>query len=99
MERTYGSFSRSFTLPTTANVDKIKADLSGGVLTIELPKARGSQPRKISLNQVPRTGGVAHRPIVVKVRPAVRSCLVMFVPGLRADRPAPSACQVALWQQ
>ena len=54
MERTYGSFSRSFTLPTSANVDKIKADLSNGVLTIELPKRAESQPRKISLNQVPK---------------------------------------------
>ena len=52
LERSYGSFSRSFTLPTTANVEKIKADLSNGVLTIELPKRAESQPRKISLNQV-----------------------------------------------
>lgn len=52
MERSYGSFSRSFTLPTSANVEKIKADLSHGVLTIELPKRAESQPRKISLSQV-----------------------------------------------
>ncbi len=52
MERSYGSFSRSFTLPTSANVDKIKADLTNGVLTIELPKRAEAQPRKISLNQV-----------------------------------------------
>lgn len=52
MERSYGSFSRSFTLPTSADVDKIKADLSYGVLTIELPKRAESQPRKILLNKV-----------------------------------------------
>lgn len=51
MERSYGSFSRSFTLPTSADVDKIKADLNSGVLTIELPKRAESQPRKISLNK------------------------------------------------
>lgn len=52
MERSYGSFSRSFTLPTSADVEKIKADLTNGVLSIELPKRAESQPRKISLNQV-----------------------------------------------
>ena len=51
MERSYGSFSRSFALPTSADVDKIKADLNSGVLTIELPKRAESQPRKISLNK------------------------------------------------
>jgi HSP20 family protein len=49
MERSYGSFTRSFALPTTADVDKIKADLRNGVLTIELPKRAESQPRKIAV--------------------------------------------------
>jgi len=49
MERSYGSFSRSFALPTSADVEKIKADLRSGVLTIELPKRAESQPRKISV--------------------------------------------------
>lgn len=54
VERSYGSFSRTFTLPTSADVEKIKADLSNGVLTIELPKRAESQPRKIALNKVPK---------------------------------------------
>jgi HSP20 family protein len=34
----YGSFSRSFTLPKTINVDNIKADYDNGILRITLPK-------------------------------------------------------------
>lgn len=34
----YGSFSRSFTLPKTINIDKIKADYENGILTVMLPK-------------------------------------------------------------
>jgi HSP20 family protein len=55
MERSYGSFSRSFALPTSADVDKIKADLRNGVLTIELPKRAESQPRKISVKSTAPT--------------------------------------------
>ncbi len=34
----YGSFSRSFTLPKTIDLEKIKADYMNGILTVELPK-------------------------------------------------------------
>jgi len=34
----YGSFSRSFTLPKTINIDKIKAEYENGILTVMLPK-------------------------------------------------------------
>lgn len=34
----YGTFCRSFTLPETINVDKIKADLKDGILKVILPK-------------------------------------------------------------
>jgi HSP20 family protein len=37
-ERNYGSFSRSFTLPDGADVDKLRASLDQGVLTISVPK-------------------------------------------------------------
>jgi HSP20 family protein len=37
-EFVYSSFSRSFTLPRTVNIEKIKADYAHGILTIALPK-------------------------------------------------------------
>lgn len=37
-EFVYNSFSRSFTLPRTVNIEKIKADYSDGILSIALPK-------------------------------------------------------------
>lgn len=37
-EFVFNSFSRSFTLPRSVNIDKIKADYSDGILTISLPK-------------------------------------------------------------
>ena len=48
-ERTYGSFSRSFTLPTTIAVDKINASYKDGVLTLSLPKAEEAKPRQIAI--------------------------------------------------
>jgi len=46
-ERTYGSFTRSFTLPDGADVDKLRASLDQGVLTIHVPKRAEVQPKKI----------------------------------------------------
>jgi HSP20 family protein len=48
-ERSYGSFSRSFTLPDGADVDHANADMKNGVLMISIPKKPEHQPRKISL--------------------------------------------------
>jgi HSP20 family protein len=48
-ERTYGSFSRAFTLPTGVDVEHIKAELKDGVLTVMLPKLPEAQPKKIEL--------------------------------------------------
>jgi HSP20 family protein len=39
-ERSYGSFERSFTFPTSVEQDKIKASFENGVLTVTLPKTR-----------------------------------------------------------
>lgn len=50
-ERSFGSFTRSFTLPQFADVDRIKADLSNGVLTLTVPKRPELQPRRISVGQ------------------------------------------------
>ncbi|KPK14986.1 MAG: hypothetical protein AMJ62_11100 [Myxococcales bacterium SG8_38] len=50
VERQYGSFSRSFTLPETVNADAIHADLKNGVLTLRLPKKEAPKPRAIPVN-------------------------------------------------
>ncbi|ORY23398.1 low molecular weight heat shock protein ersh 15 [Neocallimastix californiae] len=39
MNRQYGKFSRSFSLPENANVEKIEAKMANGVLEIIIPKA------------------------------------------------------------
>ena len=45
VERTYGSFNRSFSLPNTVNADGIKAEYKNGVLTVAVPKAANAQPQ------------------------------------------------------
>jgi HSP20 family protein len=55
-ERTYGSFSRSFTLPEGADLDKIKADLREGVLTVEIPKHAEMQARRVQIGGKPSEG-------------------------------------------
>jgi HSP20 family protein len=49
-ERTYGSFSRSFTLPSGIDADKVKAELKNGVLSITVPKRPEAQPKKINVS-------------------------------------------------
>ncbi|HEY3816895.1 MAG TPA: Hsp20/alpha crystallin family protein [Polyangiaceae bacterium] len=46
-ERSYGSFSRSFTLPDGADVNGLRASLEQGVLSITVPKTPSVQPKKI----------------------------------------------------
>jgi len=50
VERTYGSISRSFSLPNTVNTEAIKAEYKNGVLTIELPKRAESKPKQVKVN-------------------------------------------------
>jgi HSP20 family protein len=50
IERTYGSFSRSFGLPNTVNTEAIKAEYKNGVLTVELPKRPESKPQQVKIN-------------------------------------------------
>jgi HSP20 family protein len=49
VERVYGSFSRSFTLPSNADTERVSAAFRDGVLTIEIPKAEESKPRTIAI--------------------------------------------------
>jgi HSP20 family protein len=48
-ERSYGSFSRSFTLPEGVDTAHLRAELKDGVLMIALPKLPEMQPRKIDV--------------------------------------------------
>jgi len=48
-ERSYGSFQRSFTLPTTVRNDKVDAVYKDGILTVSLPKAEEAKPKQIEV--------------------------------------------------
>jgi HSP20 family protein len=50
VERAYGSFSRSFSLPNTVDTESIKANYKNGVLTVELPKRAESKPKQVKIN-------------------------------------------------
>ena len=49
VERDYGSFSRSFTLPNTVDSAKVSADYKNGVLTVKLPFREEARPRTIQV--------------------------------------------------
>ena len=49
VERQHGTFYRRFTLPETANADKIEAHSEHGVLKVTIPKQELAQPRRISV--------------------------------------------------
>ena len=49
VERRYGSFQRSFTLPRHVETDGIKAGFTDGVLTLEIPKAEVTKPTEIRI--------------------------------------------------
>ena len=50
VERRYGRFSRSVTLPASVRADAIEAKLESGVLHLSIPKAEEVKPRKITVN-------------------------------------------------
>jgi HSP20 family protein len=49
VERSYGTFTRSFTLPGTLDPERIKAEAKNGVLQITLPKKAEAKPRAIQV--------------------------------------------------
>ena len=65
-ERSYGSFERSFTLPTTVDADRIQAVTEHGVLTVTLPKAEKARPREIPIGSAARVEG---KPQVASPKP------------------------------
>ena len=50
VERSYGSFTRSFALANTVNTEAIKAEYKHGVLTLTIPKREEAKPKQIKVN-------------------------------------------------
>jgi len=50
VERAYGVFTRSFTLPTVVDPGQIKAEFKEGVLKVTLPKREEAKPKQIQIN-------------------------------------------------
>ena len=50
IERTYGSFVRTFSLPRSVDASKIVANYRNGVLEVEIPKKEESKPKQIEIN-------------------------------------------------
>lgn len=49
VERAYGAFQRSFTLPSTIKADAVEASFKDGILTVTLPKAENVRPKEIEV--------------------------------------------------
>lgn len=54
IERTYGTFMRTFQLPQGVDEDQIKAEFDNGVLSLHIPKAALPQPKRIQISGAPQ---------------------------------------------
>ena len=61
VERSYGSFARSFSLANTVNSEAIKADYKDGVLTLTIPKREEAKPKQIKVNVGAQAAAAAAR--------------------------------------
>ncbi|HXG71619.1 MAG TPA: Hsp20/alpha crystallin family protein [Gemmatimonadaceae bacterium] len=52
IERSYGTFMRTFQLPKGIDEEQIAADFDGGILSLRIPKAALPQPKRIRINAV-----------------------------------------------
>ena len=59
VERNYGTFTRTFTLPNTVNVEDVKAEFKDGVLRVTLPKRDEVKARNINVTIKTDTNGSA----------------------------------------
>jgi HSP20 family protein len=50
IERSYGSFTRTFALPGTVNAEGVSADYKGGILTLTMPKREEAKPKTIKIS-------------------------------------------------
>jgi HSP20 family protein len=51
MERQYGAFTRSFTIPATVDASRITAAYKDGVLTVRLPQREDAKPKQITVGE------------------------------------------------
>ncbi len=58
IERSYGSFVRTFSVPTTVDTEQVAAEYNNGVLTVKLPKKEAAKPRQVRIG-VNQTNGSA----------------------------------------
>lgn len=49
IERSYGSFVRSFAVPTSVDTEHVSADYKNGVLTVTLPKKEAAKPKQVKV--------------------------------------------------
>jgi HSP20 family protein len=49
IERSYGQFTRSFSVPSTVDAEKVSAEYHDGVLTVKLPKKEAAKPRQVKI--------------------------------------------------
>ena len=49
IERAYGSFMRSFSVPATVDTERVSADYKNGVLTVTLPKKEAARPKQVKV--------------------------------------------------
>ena len=61
VERAYGTFSRTFSVPAKYDLSKVEADFDHGTLTLSIPRSEAAQKRSISI----RTGGQPTQPKTV----------------------------------
>jgi HSP20 family protein len=61
VERSYGSFARSFSMANTINTEAIEADYKDGVLTLSIPKREEAKPKQIKVNVGGQTAAAAAR--------------------------------------
>jgi HSP20 family protein len=57
VERAYGSFTRTFTLPSDIDESRVEAELRDGVLSLKIPKSKEHQPKKVQLKTSGGGGG------------------------------------------
>jgi len=50
IERNYGTFVRTFTVPSTVDPEKVAAEYKNGVLTVRLPKKEAAKPRQVKID-------------------------------------------------